>query len=209
MRIVKPSYAIERLEDTDVIFQRIERAGRTCYKSEELITPESARKFIQMLIKRGHLSVIEHEDMTVRFICDRGFTHELVRHRLVSYSQESTRYCNYSKAGFDNQITVIDRCYWNEDDTKYVFWESACRNAERTYMELIEEGAKPEEARAVLPIGLKTEIVASANLREWGHIFYQRTSEKAHPQMRELMVPLLAEMRDRIPILYEDLSIYR
>jgi len=209
MRVIKPSYSIERLDEADVVFKRIERAGRTCYKSEDRITDESARQFIKMLIARGHLSVIEHESMTVRFICDRGFTHELVRHRLVSYSQESTRYCNYSKAGFDNQITVIDRCYWDKTDPRYDYWFDACQIAERAYMHLIEIKATPEEARAVLPIGLKTEIVATANLREWGHIFYQRTSERAHPQMRELMIPLLAEMRERLPIIYDDLSIYR
>jgi thymidylate synthase (FAD) len=212
MRIISPSYSIEKLDDGEEILKQIERAGRTCYKSEDRITEKSAREFVKMIISRGHLSVIEHPSMTVRFICDRGFTHELVRHRLVSYSQESTRYCNYSKGKFGSEISIIKRCYWVSglppDKEKLHVFEVGCREAEARYLDLIELGAKPEEARAILPIGLKTEIVMSANLRQWGHTFYQRTSPKAHPQMRELMVPLLAEVQSRIPIIFDDVSIY-
>ena len=210
MQIVKPSYQIEKLAPAEEIMRRIERAGRTCWKSEEMIAIDSAEKFVHMIVKKGHLSVIEHDDMTVRFICDRGFTHEFVRHRLVSYSQESTRYCNYSKEKFGSEITVIERCYWDKRyEANYAYWVRACEAAEKAYFLLMENDAKPEQARAVLPISLKTEIVATTNLREWGHIFNQRTSSKAHPQMRELMVPLLAEVQRRVPVLFDDLSIYR
>jgi thymidylate synthase (FAD) len=209
MIVIEPSYEIEKLDYGREILKRLERAGRTCYKSEERITDESAEAFVRMIIERGHLSVIEHDNMTVRFICDRGFSHELVRHRLVAYSQESTRYCNYSKGKFGGEITVIDRCYWEEDDPRYIQWQNACVEASLRYHKLIGMGAKPEEARAVLPISLKTEIVATANLREWGHIFFQRTSPKAHPQMRELMVPLLHEVQSRVPVIFDNVDVYK
>lgn len=218
MRIVKPSYVIEFLQDGEEILLFLERIGRTCYKSEEKITPGSARKFVKMLLDRGHHSVIEHANMTVRFICDRGVTHELVRHRLCSFSQESTRYCNY---GHEGEITVIQPCFWldgtygydPDDSTKVAFpswerWKKACQDAEGSYLRLLDIGASPQEARSVLPNSLKTEIVTTANLREWRHIFTLRTSKAAHPQMREIMVPLLAEVQSRVPVLFDDIVAY-
>jgi thymidylate synthase (FAD) len=212
MRIVKPDFAIEKLAPGREILQGIERAGRTCYKSEDRITDESAEAFVKMIIERGHLSVIEHDYMSVRFICDRGVTHELVRHRLVAYSQESTRFCNYSKGKYGREITVIKPCFWDEKvdhESCYQWWYDACHTAEKIYLALLERGAKPEEARSVLPNSLKTEIVATANLRQWGHIFFQRTSPKAHPQMRELMVPLLEGVRKLVPVIFDNLDIYK
>jgi thymidylate synthase (FAD) len=155
------------------------------------------------------MSIIEHGLITVRFICNRGFTHEVVRHRIASFSQESTRFCNYSKGKFGGEISVIDASYRTRGTEAFDVWVDAIEYAEKAYMRLLELGEKPEEARDILPIGLKTEIVVSANLREWGHIFFQRTSPKAHPQMRELMIPLLGEVRARIPVLYDNLAIYR
>jgi len=220
MKIIKPSYTIEKLDDGDEILAFIERCGRTCYKSEDAITPDTAKGFVKMLLKRGHHSVIEHVHMTVRFICDRGVTHELVRHRLVAYSQESTRYCNYSKGQFDGGITVIKPCFWGnvhkpgtregwvDPNTPYGMWMHTCQIAERSYLELMDEGASPQEARSVLPNSLKTEIVATANLREWRHIFTLRTAKAAHPQMREVMVPLLKEVQGRVPVLFDDIEPY-
>jgi thymidylate synthase (FAD) len=219
MQIIKPSYTIEKLDDGDEILARIERAGRTCYKSEDRITPDSAKEFVAMILERGHHSVIEHEYMTVRFICDRGVTHELVRHRLVAYSQESTRYCNYSKGKFGRVITVIEPCFWDKKEAakkgvkdvyrdKYKMWKAACMYAQDYYNILIEAGASPQEARSVLPNSLKTEIVTTANLREWRHIFTLRTSKAAHPQMREIMVPLLEEVKSRVPVLFDDITPY-
>lgn len=202
MRIEKPSYTIERLDDGDDILARIERAGRTCYKSEDKITQESARKFVKMLLDRGHHSVIEHEYMTVRFICDRGVTHELVRHRLCAFSQESTRYCNY---GHEGEITVIEPCFWSRESDLYREWERQCQLAENAYLYLLRQGALPQEARSILPNSLKTEIVTTANLREWRHIFMLRTGKAAHPQMREVMVPLLEDVKMCVPVLFDDI----
>jgi len=165
----------------------------------------SSHKMIKMILDRGHESVIEHSSITVKFICNRGFTHELVRHRLAAYSQESTRYCNYSKGKFDGGITVIRPPYWydEEDAWKYDRWHAAMTYAEEIYLKLIEAGAKPQEARGVLPIDVKTEIVITANIREWRHIFKLRCSKAAHPSMRQLMIPLRDELRKRIPIVFD------
>jgi thymidylate synthase (FAD) len=184
----------------------LERIGRTCYKSEDRITVDSGAKFVRRIIDSGHESVIEHASMSVRFICDRGVTHELVRHRLCAFSQESTRYCNYSKNKFGSEITVIEPCFWRDDPGMLSAWREACERAERAYMDLLTAGAKPEQARSVLPNSLKTEIVCTANLREWRHIFRLRTSERAHPQMREVMRPLLVIARRQLPEVFNDVG---
>jgi thymidylate synthase (FAD) len=205
MRIVEPSYTIESPIDGNAILKHIEKAGRTCYKSEDKITTDSAKKFIAMLIKRGHHSVLEHHFVTVRFICDRGVTHEIVRHRLASYSQESTRYCNYSKEKFGNEITFIDLSYFM-DFKQTNEWIHALEYAEQKYFKMIKAGCSPQIARSVLPNSLKTEIVMTCNLREWRHVFQLRTAKPAHPQMRSLMIPLLREFQERIPILFDDID---
>ena len=153
-----------------------------------------------------HESVIEHFSVSVRFICDRGVTHEMVRHRLASFSQESTRYCNYSKGKFGSQITVIRPCFWKPGEEAYQRWFLACEQAEHYYFYLLNGGAKPQEARSVLPNSLKTEIVMTANLREWKTVFRQRTAPMAHPQMRQLMTPLLAEFKSLIPVIYDGIE---
>jgi thymidylate synthase (FAD) len=205
VKIIKPSFVIEDKIDGEEILKKIEKAGRTCYKSEENITAESAKKFVAAIIKMGHHSVIEHEKITVRIICDRGVTHEIVRHRLASYSQESTRYCNYSKDKFGNEITVIKPLFWEEGSEKYEEWKKACENAEKSYFKLLEMDATPQEARSILPNSLKTEIVVTFNLREWRHFFTLRTSPKAHPQMREIAIPLLEEFKKQIPVIFDDI----
>lgn len=189
----KPSVEIIDMKDYDEMIRKIEKIGRVCYKSEGNITEESAERFIRNILKRGHESVIEHEAVTVRMICDRGITHEIVRHRIASYSQESTRYCNYSGDKFGNEITVIDIAGGfsydlnNETDLqKYEAWMRAMENAEKSYFELIELGATPQEARSVLPNSLKTEIVVTMNLRSWRNFFRLRCDSHAHPQMREV-----------------------
>jgi thymidylate synthase (FAD) len=165
-----------------------------------------------MLLKRGHEAMIEHGGVvTVKFICDRGVSHEIVRHRLASYGQESTRYCNYSADKFDNEITVIEPCFWIKEkveapSTLYVTWMDTCQQAEKAYFDLLKQGAQPQEARSVLPNSLKTEIGVMMNMREWRHFFKLRTPLTAHPQMRELTIPLLEEFRSRIPILFDDVS---
>ncbi len=188
------------------ILQKLERCGRVCYKSEDKITEGSAEKFIGMILKSGHESVLEHEKLTVKFICDRGVTHEIVRHRIASYSQESTRYCNYSKDKFGNELTFIRPCFWADDSEEYAVWKQAMEDIEKTYVKLISLGAKPEEARSILPNSLKTEIVCTMNLREWRHFFRLRTAERAHPQIREISVALLDELKKRIPVIFDDIN---
>jgi thymidylate synthase (FAD) len=166
-----------------------------------------------MLIKSGHESVLEHEKITVRFVCDRGVSHELVRHRLASFSQESTRYCNYSKDKFGGELTFIVPLFGDDGDdvisAEEIEWKKAMADAERHYMNLIKMGCVPQQARSVLPNSLKTEVVITANIREWRLIFKQRTGKKAHPQMRELMCPLLDELKESLLPLFEDIEYER
>jgi thymidylate synthase (FAD) len=204
MQIIKPSIEIMACTpDLEVI---IEQAGRVCYKSEDKITYGSATKFIERLQESKHESVLEHGSITVRFVVDRGVSHELVRHRLASFSQESTRYCNYGKAKFGTEITVIEPCFWEKGDSKWKQWLEACHHAEMRYFNLLAEGATPQEARSVLPNSLKTEVVMTANPREWLHVFKLRTSLQAHPQMREVMIPLQYEFTTRWPSIFESKS---
>ncbi|MCL3782694.1 FAD-dependent thymidylate synthase [Prolixibacteraceae bacterium JC049] len=205
MKIISPHFTIESQINGTEILKLIEQAGRTAYKSEDRITSGSSEKFLKMLINRGHYSVIEHYSITVRVLCDRGVTHEIVRHRLASYTQESTRYCNYSKGKFGNELTIIKPCFWKEDDEKYRIWKETILVIEESYKKLIEKGATPQEARSVLPNSLKTEIVMTMNLREWRHFFELRTSEGAHPQMREIAIPILKEFQNQIPIIFDDI----
>ena len=176
----------ELLHITPDAIQLIERAGRTCYRSEDRITEDSAEKFVAMLVKRGHLSVLEHAHATFRLVTDRGVTHELVRHRVgISYSQESSRYCCYAKDKFGGEITVVLPGFITEEERLGI--ETVCRQSEQVYLALVSLGTKPEIARAVLPTCLKTEIAVTANFREWLEVIRQRTSKAAHPQIRELI----------------------
>lgn len=223
MKIIKQSWSFVREPDGVNILRIIEEDGRTCYKSEmEYDDWDSVKKFVKKMIESGHHSVIEHGAVSVRIITDRGVTHELVRHRLAAYSQESTRYCNYSKDKFGNEITVILPIWFydvvadrvkvgklNNTATKrelqYAKWESGCSFTEQMYFDLINYGQTPQEARSVLPNSLKTEIVMTANLREWRHVFTLRCSSKAHPQIRQLMIDMLTEFRRCIPIIFDDI----
>ena len=189
------------------ILKKIEMVGRTCYKSEDKITEDSAEKFVANLIKRGHEAMLEHASFTVKFVVDRGVSHEIVRHRLASFAQESTRYCNYAKDGFGGEITFIEPCFWN-DSSQYNAWRESVANAETDYFYLLNIGATPEQARAVLPNSLKTEVVMTANLREWRHFFNLRAANKtgkAHPQMLEVTRPLLKELKQLIPVVFDDI----
>jgi len=183
----------------------LETAGRTCYKSESKITDDSAKKFIQMILARGHESVIEHVSASVRFITNRGVTHELVRHRLCAFSQESTRYVNYGGDDIEFIRPVwIENGYDEQGDAFNTFID-ACLISEKNYNQLLSFGWRPEQAREVLPNSLKTEIVVTANLREWRHIFKLRTSIAAHPQIRELMTDCLNGFKSEIPVLFDDI----
>lgn len=206
MKIIKPSIElIDRINGKEIL-EKIERIGRVCYKSEDSITDGSAECFVKNLIQRGHESVLEHVSVTVKVICDRGVSHEIVRHRIASYTQESTRYCNYSKGKFDGEIAVIEPCFWKEGTYPYNSWKMAMEIAEKTYLSLLESGATPEEARSVLPNSLKTEIVVTMNLREWRHFLKLRTAKEAHPQMREIAGMILLEFKDGISVIFDDIN---
>lgn len=205
MKIIKPSIDILTPIDGTEILKHIELCGRVCYKSEEKISEGSAETFIANIIKRGHEAVLEHYDITVKFICDRGVSHEIVRHRLASYCQESTRYCNYSKEGFGKEITVIAPCYLEPGTEGWSLWQLSCTQAEKAYFDLLNWGCTPQEARAVLPNSLKTEVVMTANIREWRHFLKLRTSRAAHPQMREVAILLRAELERLLPGLFGDI----
>ena len=240
INIIKPHYDIITPISEGGIeeLQKIELAARTCYKSEDKISPdgESAKKLVKALIKSGHEAMLEHGSLSVRFTCDRGVSHELVRHRIASYAQESTRWIRYDKEKFGGTITVIEPCFYDDisDELKkrlrkyvdnmgtngmdafasdankdplhlrYAAWYHACLIAGENYIFMLECGATPQEARAVLPNSLKTEVVMTANYREWRNVFKLRCASDAHPQIRELMIPLCQELQERIPILFDD-----
>ena len=212
MIIVKASYDILTPIDGLAELKAIERAARTCYKSESAITEdgESAKKLIRRLIEGGHEAMLEHSFLSVKFTVDRGVTHELVRHRLCSFAQESTRYCNYSKEKFGHDVRFVIP-YFFEDETQYLVrtptwevWKKACEEAEKSYFTLLNLGATPQEARTVLPNSTAAEIVMSGNYREWRHILRLRTAKDAHPQMQEVMRPLGEELKRRIPVIFDD-----
>lgn len=243
MIITHASYQVKRpdLDDPKAvidIYRQIEEAGRTCYKSEKKGEFEESVAFVKKLIERKHEAMLEHVSMTVKFIVDRGISHELVRHRIASFAQESTRYCNYSKDKFGNEITVIEPVFFmdipldkrremavdinlstsmsnkmpntsNRHEAAYCYWYNDCLRAERSYFAMLDCGYTPEQARTVLPTSLKTEVIMTANLREWRHFLDLRaagTTGRPHPQMLEVAVPLLNELRMKLPGLFDDIK---
>jgi thymidylate synthase (FAD) len=205
MKIIDPYFEILHMADKDEILNLLEKAARTCYKSEDQISQGSAEQLLKRLMKTGHESVIEHISITVRLICDRGITHEIVRHRLCSFSQESTRYANYSKNKFNNEITVIRPFFFKKGSANFKTWENSMLTCENAYLKLLENGAKAQEARSVLPNSLKTDIVVTANIREWRHILKLRCSKASHPQMRQSMLPLLDSFQKKMPVLFDSI----
>jgi len=207
MKLIDQFYDWEWKPDPEVALKRIERAARNCYKSMMSVTPEESDEFLSGIMGRGHLSVIEHSDASVRFITNRGVTHELVRHRIAAYSQESTRYCNYGKEKFGSELTFIYPVWWSliENAPQNIFKRSL-EDDERNYLRLLELGWSPQQAREILPNSLKTEIVMSANFREWRHVFNLRCSKGAHPQIRELMLPLLKEFAILYAPIFDDVA---
>ena len=225
MKIIEPSVRLEDKIDGQAILKKIERIGRVCYKSENNIKDDSAERFVKSIIARGHESVLEHVSISVRVICDRGVSHEIVRHRIASYSQESTRYCNYFKDKFDNELTFIKPCWFKsniEDLNTYAniggifdkientgewVWVDTLKSAEISYFTLLETCIwTPEQARSILPNSLKTELVMTMNLREWRHFFKLRCAKAAHPQMREVANLILNNFKVRIPVIFDDIE---
>jgi len=208
MKIITPTFEFLKPVDGMAMLRSIENAARTCYKSEDKITDDSCLKLVKSLIAHGHHAMLEHESVSARVICDRGVSHELVRHRIASFAQESTRYCNYNTDKFDKQITVIKPVFYKEGTREYSTWKIGCEEAEQVYLALLALGSTAQEARSVLPNSLKTEIVITMNLRSWRHFFELRacgTTGKPHPQMLEIAVPMLNEFKMLIPIVFDDL----
>lgn len=205
MKIIKPSVEFITPLNGKAVMERLEQCGRVCYKSENSIAEGSAEKFLKGIISRGHEAVLEHCSITVKFICDRGVSHEIVRHRIAAYCQESTRYCNYSKDKFGREITVIEPCYLDDTSDKWRTWERACAMAEKHYFSLLDMGCTPQEARAVLPNSLKTELVMTADIREWRHFLKLRCGKGAHPQIREVATQLLEALYQEMPVLFGDI----
>lgn len=209
MRVIEPSISLEQEIDTEKIMKHIEKAGRVCYKSENKINDESADIFIRSILKRGHESVIEHFSITFKIVCDRSVTHEIVRHRIASYSQESTRYCNYSDDKFGNELTFIKPCFWSEDSENYKIWKESMMQIEKNYFLFMNKKVSPQEARSILPNSLKTEIYVTMNLREWRHFLKLRTSQAAHPQMRQVAIMIYDVLVEKLPVLFEDIVVNR
>lgn len=223
MKILNASYEILTPISEGGIkeLKHIERIARECYKSNDRIVEDgsSAKKFVANLIKSGHEAMIEHgPTLSVYFTVDRGVTHEMVRHREASYAQESTRYVNYSADKFGNEINVIGIQNGIKLDNKMKQlpgetidmildeWINAIEDAERHYMNMINLGATPQIARSVLPSATKAGITVTANYREWRHVLNLRTPANAHPQIREVMIPLLRELKTKIPVIFDDIQ---
>lgn len=223
MKMIKAGYEILTPISEGGIseLQHIEKIGRVCYKSEDRISEdgESAKKFVSMLIKNGHEAMIEHSSLAVKFTVDRGVSHELVRHRIASFAQESTRFCNYSKDKFGAECNFIDLRPGIELDNKcgkmsageigllMREWMLSMEDAERHYMNMLELGATPQIARSVLPNSTKTEITITANYREWRNFFKLRVPATVHPQMREVTKPLLTELKEKLPVIFDDIKV--
>ena len=206
MRVVKPYVSIINPINYQEILYHIEKCGRTCYQSLSEPGIAASERFIKKLINTGHESVLEHFSISVKFVGSRSFTHEMVRHRLGAYSQESTRYCSYNKDKFGNQITVIEPSYFNSE-TEYTIWYETCLAAEQGYFALLAAGANAQKARTVLPQSTKSELVVTNNLRQWRHVLRTRTTLVCHPEMRELAIPLLALFKEQLPVFFEDIII--
>lgn len=203
MKIVKPTVTLSHYPEKDYVYRFLEKCGRTCYKSEPNENLSSA-EFIKRLIKSGHESVLEHYSLTFIITCDRGVSHELVRHRLASYSQESTRYCTYN-----GEMEFIKPIEIKEDTVPFLLWKNGCEFAETTYHKLLKSGVSAQNARSVLPNSLKTEIVMTANLREWRHFlnlrYFGRTG-KPHPDMKEIAGMIYKIIKNLLPEIVEDLD---
>jgi thymidylate synthase (FAD) len=209
MKVIDASHEVVQALPGLTMLSLLEDAARVCYKSEDKKGPGTAEKLLSRIIDQGHTSVLEHCVISVHIICDRGVSHELVRHRTgIAFSQESTRYANYADARFGGECSFIRPFFWdNEKETmKMLMWKNAMEVCEQTYLTMLKAGASPQEARTVLPNSLKTEILVTANVREWRHIFGLRCAKAAHPQMREVMLPILRGFHFRFPLLFDDLA---
>lgn len=215
MLLVKPEIQVENYDGIKIM-KNIEKACRTCYRSEGLITKDSYKKLLKNCINRGHESILEHEKITIRMICDIGVYKDLTRHRFGSFSIESTRYCNYGKDKFDNEIKFIEPVFYTpgvmeeyndpikkNNCLKTQYWERCMKFIESDYMDMTNiVGAKPDELRMLLPHSTAAEVTMTANIREWRHILGLRCSKAAHPAIRQLLIPLLLKFKEDMPELF-------
>ena len=205
MKIIKPWIEIEKI-DGKKIMQNIEKACRTCYRSENLITDESYKTLLKNCLNRGHESILEHEKITIRMCCDIGVYKDLTRHRFGSFSIESTRYCNYGKDKFDNEIKFIEPCNIEKGTTEYAQWFNTMNIIEKTYNEMTRLGCIPDQMRMILPHSTAAEVVMTANIREWRHILSLRAAKMTHPSVQQLMIPLLLYFKEKMPELFDDIE---
>lgn len=204
MKIIDPMIEVENY-DSIKIMKNIERACRTCYRSEGNITDDSYKNLLKNCINRGHESVLEHEKITVRMTCDIGVYKDLTRHRFGSFSIESTRYCNYGKDKFDNEIKFIDPCNMDEKEL-FNEWYSACTEIEQRYLKMAELGATPDQMRMILPHSTASQVTMTANIREWKHILELRANSHAHPAIQQLLIPLLLKFKEDMPEIFDDVN---
>ncbi len=207
VKIIEPSVEIVSEINSDKMLKQIEKCARNCYKSESNITEDttSAVKMIGKLIEMGHTAMIEFADVIVNLHCDVGVYKDLTRHRHCSFAIESTRYCNYSKGKFGNEISVIKPCNMDENSGIYHTWLKAMNDMERAYMQMAEIGATPDQLRMILPHSTAASVMMKANIREWRHIFNLRCAKAAHPSVRQIMLMTLNEFHNKIPVLFDDL----
>ena len=205
MKIVKPVVEIEKV-DYNKIMKNLERACRTCYRSENNITEESYKTLLKNCINRGHESILEHEKITIRMICDVGVYKDLTRHRIASFSIESTRYCNYGKDKFENEIKFIEPVNIDEISEIYEEWKTACSEIEKHYLKMASLGATPDQMRMILPHSTAAQVTMTANIREWKHILALRANAHAHPAVEQVMIPLLIHFKEKMPEIFDNIE---
>lgn len=205
MKIIEPIVEIEKI-DYNQIMRNLERACRTCYRSEDKITEESYKTLLKNCINRGHESILEHEKITIRMTCDIGVYKDLTRHRHASFSIESTRYCNYGKDKFDNQIKFMQPVNIDKDTELYKEWKNSCEEIEKHYIKMANLGATPDQMRMILPHSTAAVVTMTANIREWKHILSLRCTKHAHPAVEQVMIPLLIHLKENMPEIFENIE---
>ena len=219
MKIIEPEVYIQKYDGIKIM-KNIEKACRTCYRSEGKITEDSYKQLLKNCINRGHESVLEHEKITVKLICDIGVYKDITRHRIASFSIESTRYCNYSKDKFENSIKFIKPVYYTdawqianyegqamtEEELKCFYWYKCMSDIEETYLNMAQLKCTPDEMRMILPHSTAAEVTMTANIREWKHILSLRCSKGAHPAVQQIMIPILLNFKQNMNEIFEDVQ---
>lgn len=205
MKLVEPLIEVEKYDGIKIM-KRLEKASRTCYRSEDIINEESYKKLLRNCINRGHESILEHEKITIRMICDIGVYKDLTRHRFGSFSIESTRYCNYEKDKFSNELKMIKPVNMSEESDIYNCWLKTVKDIENSYMEMARFGALPDQLRMILPHSTAAVVTMTANIREWRHILSLRCSKMAHPAIQQLLIPLLLKFKTDMPELFDSIE---